>query len=94
MAALRQGLGAGERRACNRMVEGLGLRLGRGGRGQGGLGFGGGAGLGEEVDLLVDSAAQVVEGFADVGWVVVGLVGVLRANLGESRVSAAASGGG
>lgn len=57
MAALRQGLGAGERSARNGVVEGLGLGLCGGRRGQGSLGFGGGAGLREQGDLLVDSAA-------------------------------------
>lgn len=61
------------------MVEGLGLRLRGRGRGQRSLGLGGRAGMRQELDLLVDGAAQVVEGLADVGWVVVGLVGVLGA---------------
>jgi len=61
------------------VAEGLGLGLCGGGRGQGGLGFGGGGGRGEEVDLLGDGAAEVGDRFADVGWVVVRLVGVLRA---------------
>lgn len=57
VAALREGLGTGERSARNRVVEGLGLGLSGGRRNQGGLGLGGGAGLREEGDLLVDSAA-------------------------------------
>lgn len=61
------------------MAEGLGLGFGGGGRGQGGLGFRGGGGRGEELDFLADGVAQVVEGLTDVGGVVVGLVGVLRA---------------
>lgn len=79
LSALNQSLGAGEGGARDRMVEGLGLGLRGRGRGQGSLGFGGRAGLRQEMDLLVDGAAQVVEGLADVGRVVVGLVGVLRA---------------
>ena len=61
------------------MAEGLGLRLRGGGCGEGGLGFGGGGRGGEQLDLLADGAAEVVEGLADVGRVVVGLVGVLGA---------------
>lgn len=61
------------------MVEGLGLGLRGRGRGKSGLGLGGRTGLREKLDLLIDGAAQVVEGLADVGWVVVGLVGVLGA---------------
>jgi hypothetical protein len=57
--------------------EGLGLGLCRGRGGQGGLRFGGGRGVGEEVDFLRDGAAEVGDGLADVGGVVVGLVGVL-----------------
>lgn len=61
------------------MVEGLGLGFGGGGRGEGGLHVGGGGGGGEEVNFLGDGAAEVVEGFSDVGRVVVGFVGVLGA---------------
>lgn len=61
------------------MAESLRLGFGRGGRGQGGLGLCGGGRVGEELDLLTDRAAQVVEGLADVGRVVVGFVGILRA---------------
>lgn len=61
------------------MVEGLGLGLGRWRCSQRRLGLGGGVGLGQEGDLLIDGAAQVVERLADVGWVVIGLVGVLGA---------------
>lgn len=62
------------------VAEGLGLGLRRRGCGERSLGFGGRCGIGEEVDLLRDGAAEVVEGLADVGWVVIGLVGVLRAS--------------
>jgi hypothetical protein len=65
--------------AGDSMAKCLGLRL-RGGRSsEGSLGFGGGSGTGEEVDLLGDGAAEIVERLSDVGWVVVGFVGVLRA---------------
>lgn len=74
-----QELGAGEGGARDGVVEGLGLGFGGGGRGEGGLHVGGGGGGGEEVDFLGDGAAEVVEGFADVGRVVVGFVGVLGA---------------
>ena len=63
------------------MAERLGLGLGRRRRNEGGLGFGGRGGVGEEVDLLRDGAAEVGDGLADVGWVVVGFVGVLRAGI-------------
>lgn len=69
-------------RAGDGMAECLGLGLCGGWRDEGGLGFGGGCGVGEEVDLLGDSAAKVSDGLADVGWVVVGFVGVLRAASG------------
>jgi hypothetical protein len=61
------------------MAERLGLGLCGGRRDEGSLGFGGRGGVGEEVDLLRDGAAEVGDGLADVGWVVVGFVGVLRA---------------
>jgi hypothetical protein len=64
------------------MAECLGLRLCGGRRNEGSLGFGGGGGVGEEVDLLGDGAAEVGDRLADVGWVVVGFVGILRAGTG------------
>lgn len=66
-------------RAGDGVAEGLGLRLCGGGSGEGRLGFGRGGGGGEQLDFFADGAAQVVEGLADVGGVVVGFVGVLRA---------------
>lgn len=57
LGALDQGLGAGERGARDRMVEGLGLRLGGRRCGQGSLGLGGRASLREQLDLFVDRAA-------------------------------------
>lgn len=65
------------------MAERLGLRLGRRRGREGSLGLGGGSGTREEVDLFRHGAAEVVEGLADVGRVVVGFVGVLRAKLSE-----------
>lgn len=41
--------------------------------------FSGGAGGGEKVDFIADGAAEVDEGFANIGRVVVGFIGVLRA---------------
>jgi hypothetical protein len=61
------------------MAECLGLRLCGGRRNEGSLGLGGGGGVGQEVDLLRDSAPEVGDRLADVGWVVVGFVGILRA---------------
>jgi hypothetical protein len=67
------------------MAEGLGLWL-CGGRGdEGGLGFGGGCGVGEKVDFLGDGAAEVGDRLANVGWVVVGFVGILRAAIRSVR---------
>lgn len=63
--------------AGNGMAERLGLRLCGGRRGESGLGLGGGGRGREQVDLLGDGAAQVGDGLADVGGVVVGLVGIL-----------------
>ena len=62
------------------MGEGFGLGLCAGGSGEGCLGFGRGFGVGKEVDLVGYCASEVVEGLADVGGVVVGFVGVLRAS--------------
>lgn len=62
---------------CHGMAEGLGLGL-CGGRGsEGGLGLSGRRSAGEQVDLFRHCAAEVVEGLADVGGVVVGFVCVL-----------------
>lgn len=59
--ALLQQLGAGEGGAGNGMVKSLGLGL-RGGRGgQSGLDVGGVGSAGEELDLLGDGAAKVIE---------------------------------
>jgi hypothetical protein len=76
---LVQDLATGQTSTGNGMAEGLGLRLsGRGGY-QGCLGFGGRCGAGEQLDLLADGAAEVLEGLLDVGRVIVGLVGVVGA---------------
>ena len=61
------------------MVEGLWLGFGGGRSGEGSLGFRGRCSAGEKVDFFADGAAEVVEGFTDVGRIVVGFVGVLRA---------------
>ena len=76
-------LAAGEGGAGKRVRERLRLRFRGGGSREGGLSFGGGGGVGEEVDLVGDGAGEVREGFADVGRVVIGFVGVLGA--GEDR---------
>lgn len=76
---LVQELRARQARARERVVERLGLRLGRRRRDQGRLGLGGRRGVRQEVHLLADGAAEVLEGLLDVGRVIVGLVGVLRA---------------
>ena len=59
------------------MAESLGLGLCRRGSCEGSLRFGWRRRGGEEVDLLRDSLAEVVEGLADVGGVVVRFVRVL-----------------
>jgi hypothetical protein len=63
------------------MVEGFWLRFScwRGGHGR--CSFGGGVCGGEEMDFLGYGASEVIEGFAKVGWVVVGFIGVLGAGL-------------
>jgi hypothetical protein len=63
------------------MAEGLGLRLCGRRRNQGSLGFGRRGGVGKEVDLLRDGATKVGDGLTNVGWVVVGFVCVLRAEV-------------
>lgn len=70
--------------AGNGMAKCLGLGLCRGRGGQGSLGFGGRRGVGKEVDLFRDGAAEVVEGLADVCWVVVGFVGILGARQSDA----------
>ena len=77
---LDEQLAAGEGGASDGVGEGFGLGLRAGGSGEGRLGFGGGFGVGEEVDLVGYGASEVVEGLADVGGVVIGFVGVLRAS--------------
>ena len=76
---LGEELGAGEGGTGDGVGEGFGLGLCTGGGGEGGLSFGRGGGVGEEGDFVGYGAAEVVEGFADVGRVVVGFIGVLRA---------------
>ena len=71
-------MGARERCTGDGMSKRFGLRFRRRGSGEGGGGFAGGRGAGQEVDLLGDGAAKVVERFADVGRIVVGFVPVLR----------------
>lgn len=60
------------------MTEGLGLRLGGRRCGQSSLRLGGGGSGREKLDLLADGTAEVTESLLDVGWVVIGLVVVLR----------------
>lgn len=60
------------------MIEGLRLRFGRWGSSEGGLGFGRGGGMRKEIDFLADGTTKIVEGFANVGRVIIGFVGVLR----------------
>lgn len=62
------------------MREGLWLGLCAGGSGESCLGFAGRLRMGEEADFVRNGAPKVVEGFADVGGVVIGLVRVLRAS--------------
>lgn len=61
------------------MVESLWLRFGGGWGGDGCLGFRWRCSVGEKVDFLANSASEIIEGFTDVGRIVVGFVGVLRA---------------
>lgn len=79
---LVQELAASQGGAGDGMGERLGLGL-RGGRGsQGGLGLGRRRGRREEGDLLADGATEVVERLGDVGWVVIGFLGVLVTDKG------------
>ena len=76
---LVESLAASQRSTGNGVAEGLGLGL-RGWRGdEGSLGLLGAGGSGEESDLFGDSATKILEGFLDIGRIIVGLVGVLRA---------------
>ena len=93
-----QRLRARQRRPRQRVADRLGLRLGRWRRGQGRLRLGRRRGAREQLDLLRDGAPEVVEGFADVGRVVVGFVRVLRAKpwkevLGRVRLRRLVRGG-
>jgi hypothetical protein len=72
--------------AGNSMAEGLGLGLRAGRCGKRCLGLCRRCGARQEVDLLGDSAAEVVERLAEVRRVVVGFVGVLRGDLEHGRV--------
>ena len=56
------------------MGEGLGLGLCARGSGEGGLSFAGGCSVGEEIDFFCYGAAEVVEGFADVGGIVISFI--------------------
>lgn len=60
------------------MVESLWLWFGRRWCGKSCSGFFGRVDSGEERDLILDSATKVKSCLLDVGWVVVGFIGVLR----------------
>lgn len=84
-STLGQSLRSSQGGAGNGVVEGLGLGL-RGRRGsQGSLGLCGRRGLGEKLNLLVDGASQVIEGFANIRGIIVGFVGVLGAGGGGKQ---------
>ena len=69
------------------MIEGFGLRFGgRWGR-EGRLDVGGRGGVRQEMDFLAYGAAEVVEGLANIGWVIISFVGILRAWDGLDKVS-------
>ena len=72
-------LAAREGGARDGVVEGFGLRFCRGWGREGRLDVRGRRRVGQEVDLFGDGTAKVVEGFADVGRIVVGFVRVLGA---------------
>jgi len=67
-------LRASEGSARDSVAEGLWLGFGRRGSSQGSLRFGGGGGMGEQLDLLANGTTKVVEGFADVGRIVIRFV--------------------
>jgi hypothetical protein len=68
------------------MIEGFWLGFGCWGSCHGRCSFGGGVCGGEEVYFLGYGAPEVIEGFAKVGWVVVGFVGVLGAGLQSMNI--------
>ena len=78
---LIQLLGSCQGCAGNGMRKGLGLRLCTRWSSESSLGLGGSMRFGEKGDLIADRSAKVVERFANVGRVVVCLVGVLRGYL-------------
>lgn len=75
------------------MRQGFWLRFGLRWGGESGLGFGGGGCAREQVDFFGDGTAEVVEGLADVGGVVIGFVGVLGAVVMRVRGDSVVSGG-
>jgi len=76
-----------QRRARDGVVEGLGLWFCGRRRGHGCCGFRGGGCAAEEADLFGDGAAKVIERFANVARVVVGLMRVLGAVSGGRRLA-------
>ena len=70
-------LARSQRGASDGMGECLGLGLGRWWGFECGLGFGWRASMRQKLDFVCYRAGKVREGFADVGRVVVGFVGVL-----------------
>ena len=56
------------------MGEGFGLGLCAGRRGESCLRFARGFGVRKEVDFIGYGASEVIEGLADIGWVVIGLI--------------------
>lgn len=71
-------MGAGEGGAGDGMGESFRLRFGRWRGSKCSASFGGGSGVREEVNFVGDSTTKVAKGFANIGWVVVGFIGVLR----------------
>lgn len=60
--------------------ESLRLRFGRGRSSDCGAGLSRGGCVGKKVDFVGNGAAKISEGFADIGRVVVGFIGVLGAS--------------
>lgn len=78
-------MGAGERGASDGVGESFRLGFVCRRSGKCSTGFSRGAGIREKVDFIANSAAEIDKRFADVGWVVVGFVCVLRTGSGECQ---------
>ena len=72
-------MGAGEGGTSDGMGKSFRLGFGSWRGGKCGTSFGGGCGGREEMNFVGDGTTKVGKGFANIGWVVVCFIGVLRA---------------